>query len=85
MPGGREKEGAISTFWRYSKDEQRKKELEDKAVAGISFFRERYNAILSLHCYTLIELRSKKNLPLLKSVIQEGVALSGKPLRELMA
>ncbi len=68
-----------------SRDEQRKKELEDKAAASISSYRERYNAILSLHCYTLLELRSKKNLPLLKSVIQEGVVLSGKPLRELMA
>lgn len=67
------------------RDERKKKELEDKAAAGIPFFRERYNAVLSLHCYTLIELRSKKNLPMLKSVIQEGLLLSGKPLRELMA
>jgi len=68
-----------------ARDERRKKELEDKSAASIPFFRERYNAVLSLHCYTLVELRSRKNLPLLKSVIQEGAPLSGKPLRELMA
>jgi len=82
---GTGKKGSDIDVLAVSRDEQRKKELEDKAIAAILFFRERYNAVLSLHCYTLIELRSKKNLPLLKSVLQEGVALSGKPLRELMA
>lgn len=82
---GTGKRGSDIDVLAVSRDEQRKKELEEKAAASISFFRERYNAVLSLHCYTLIELRSKKNLPLLKSVMQEGVALSGKPLRELMA
>lgn len=82
---GTAKRGSDIDVLAVSRDEQRKKELEDKAAAGISFFRERYNAVLSLHCYTLIELRSKRNLPLIKSVIQEGVTLSGKPLRELMA
>jgi predicted nucleotidyltransferase len=81
---GTGKRGSDIDVLAVSRDEQRKKELEDKAAAGISFFRERYNAVLSLHCYTLIELRSKRNLPLIKSVIQEGVTLSGKPLRELM-
>ena len=82
---GTEKRGSDIDVLAVSRDERRKKELEDKAEASIPYFRERYNAVLSLHCYTLIELRSKKNLPLLKSVIQEGVGLSGKPLRELMA
>ncbi len=82
---GTGKRGSDIDVLAVARDERRKKELEDKATAGIPFFRERYNAVLSLHCYTLIELRSKKNLPLLKSVIQEGAALSGKPLRELIA
>ncbi len=82
---GAGKKGSDIDVLAVSRDERRKKELEDKAAASISFFRERYNAILSLHCYTLLELKSRKNLPLLKSVIQEGVGLSGKPLRELMA
>ena len=85
LAGGTGKRGSDIDVLAVSRDEQRKKELEDKAAAKISFFRERYNAVLSLHCYTLLELRSRKNLPLLKSVIQEGVMLSGKPLRELMA
>lgn len=82
---GTGKRGSDIDVLAVSRDELRKKELEDKAAASIPFFRERYNAVLSLHCYTLIEMRSKKNLPLLKSAIQEGVALSGKPLHELLA
>lgn len=66
-----------------ARDERRKMNLEDNAAAAVAFFRERYNAVLSLHCYTLDELRSKKNLPLVKSVIREGVLLSGRPLHEL--
>jgi len=82
---GTGKRGCDIDLMAIARDERRKKELEDKAAANTPFFRERYNAVLSLHCYTLVELRNKKNLPLLKSVIQDGVALSGKPLRELMA
>ncbi len=82
---GAGKKGSDIDVLAVSRDERRKKELEDKAAASISFFRERYNAILSLHCYTLLELKSRKNLPLLKSVIQEGLELSGKPLLGLMA
>jgi predicted nucleotidyltransferase len=82
---GTGKRGSDIDVLAVARDERRKKELEDKAAAGTPFFRERYNAVLSLHCYTLIELESKKNLPLLKSVIQEGAALFGTPLRELIA
>jgi len=82
---GTGKRGSDIDVLAVAKDDRRKKELEDKAAAGIPFFRERYNAVLSLHCYTVLELRSRKNLPLLKSITREGAALSGKPLRELMA
>jgi predicted nucleotidyltransferase len=82
---GTGKRGSDIDVLAVARDERRRQELENKAAAGITFFRERYNAILSLHCYTLVELRSKKNLPLLGSVLQEGVLLSGIPLRELMA
>jgi len=82
---GTGKRGSDIDVLAVARDERRKQELEDKAVNSISFFRERYNAVLSLHCYMLVELRSKKNLPLLKTVIQEGVVLFGKPLRELIA
>jgi hypothetical protein len=61
-----------------------KANLEEKAAALTPFFRERYNSLLALHCFTLDELRSKRTLPLLRSVKQEGVTLSGKPLRELL-
>lgn len=65
-------------------DERMKSELEEKAASLAPFFRERYNALLSLHCLTLDELRGKKTLPLLRSVKNEGVTLSGKPIGELL-
>lgn len=65
-------------------NEGMKAELEERSASLIPLFRERYNALLSLHCFTLKELRSKMTLPLLRSVKAEGVTLSGKPLSGLL-
>lgn len=81
---GTEKRGSDVDVLAIAGDERIKTDLEEKAASLTPFFRERYNLLLSLHCFTLDELRSKKTLPLLKSVMKEGVTLSGKPLRELL-
>lgn len=65
-------------------DEGMKADLEELSASLVPFFRERYNSLLSLHCFTLKELRSKKKLPLFRSVKEEGMTLSGKPLSELL-
>jgi predicted nucleotidyltransferase len=81
---GTEKKGSDIDVLAIAGDESAKADLEEKAASLAPFFRERYNSLLSLHCLTLAELRSKKTLPLLKSAKEEGVTLSGKPLRELL-
>ncbi len=65
-------------------NERMKRDLEEKAVSLTPVFRERYNSLFSLHCFTLDELHNKKTIPLLRSAKEEGVALSGKPLSELL-
>lgn len=79
-----EKRGSDIDILAIARDERAKADLEEKAEALAPFFRERYNSLLSLHGFTLDELRNKKAMPLLKSVKEEGVTLSGKPLRELL-
>ena len=81
---GTEKRGSDIDVLAIAGDERMKADLEEKSASLAPFFRERYNFLLSLHCFTLDELRSKKTLPLLRSVKEEGVTLSGKPLRELL-
>lgn len=81
---GAEKRGSDIDVLAIAADERMKADLEEKAASLTPFFRERYNSLLALHCFTLDELQSKKTLPLLRSVDQEGVTLSGKPLRELL-
>ncbi len=81
---GTEKRGSDIDVLAVARDELAKTKLEEKAESLSAFFRERYNSLLSLHCFTLDELRNKKTLPLLRSVIDEGVTLSGKPIRELI-
>ncbi len=68
-----------------ARDGRIKTQLEDKAESLISFYRQRYNSLLSLYCLALPELKDKKTLPLLRSILTEGVTISGKPLRELLA
>jgi predicted nucleotidyltransferase len=62
-----------------------KTQLEEKAASLTPLFQHRYNALLSLHCYTLPELKDRKALSLLGSAMKEGVTISGKPLTELLA
>lgn len=81
---GTEKSGSDIDILAIARDDRVKSELEEKSASLAPFFRERYNALLSLHCLTLDELRGKKTLPLLRSVKEEGVTLSGKPVRELL-
>jgi predicted nucleotidyltransferase len=84
MVKGTDKRGSDIDVMAIASDERMKADLEEKAASLTPFFRERYNALLSLQVFTLDELRSKKTLPLLKAVIQEGVTLSGKPLRAMI-
>jgi predicted nucleotidyltransferase len=82
---GTQKRGSDIDVLAIASDGRMKTELEEKAASLTPFFRERYNSLLSLQAFTLDDLRSKKTLPLLKSVLQEGVTLSGKPLRALLS
>ena len=84
LASGMEKRGSDIDVLAVANDDRTKLGLEEKAAALVPFYRERYNTLLSLHCFTLKELKKKKNSPLIKSVIQEGVLISGKPLGELM-
>lgn len=81
---GTEKRGSDIDVLAIAGDEQAKKALEEEALSLIPFFRERYNSLLSLHCFALDELQKKKSLPLLRSAKEEGITLFGKPLRELL-
>lgn len=67
-----------------ARDGQAKRSLEVNTETQAPFFRERYQALLSLHCMTVDDLRKKRTLPLIKSVLRNGVRLSGRPLQELL-
>jgi predicted nucleotidyltransferase len=82
---GVEKRGSDIDVLAIARDGSMKTQFEEKAESLTSFYRQRYNALLSLHCFTLSELKDKKALPLLRSILKEGVTISGKPLRELFA
>jgi predicted nucleotidyltransferase len=81
---GEEKRGSDIDVLAIARDGSMKAQLEEKAES-LTSYRQRYNALLSLHCFTLSELKDKKALPLLRSILKEGVTISGKPLRELFA
>jgi predicted nucleotidyltransferase len=81
---GTEQRGSDIDVLAIAGDDRMKADLEEKSASLAPFFRERYNALLSLHCFTLAELKSKRNLPVIRSVKEEGMTLSGKPLRELV-
>lgn len=82
---GTETRGSDIDVLAIARDESMKTQLEEKAESLAPVFRQRYNALLSVHCYVLSELKNKKTLPLLKTVLKEGITISGKPLRELLA
>lgn len=81
---GEEKKGSDIDVIAVVKDEKKKAAMEGKAESAVPYFNERFNALLSLHCFTLDEFRARKNLSMIKSVAREGIVLSGKPLRELL-
>jgi predicted nucleotidyltransferase len=80
---GKEMRGSDIDIIAVVKDEREKIEVEEKAASKVSYFRERFNSLLSLHCFTPNEIKGKKNMPLIKSVIKEGIVLSGKPLKDI--
>ncbi len=81
---GTEKKDSDIDVMAVVRDDRTKARLEEKAVSFVPFFQERFNALLSLHCFTLEEIRKKAGLQLLKSVQHEGVTISGKPINELL-
>ena len=81
---GTESKGSDIDVLAVVRDEQAKERLEEEAASFVPFFQERFSALLSLHCFTLEEIRKKAVLPLLDSVRNEGVTLAGKPIYELL-
>lgn len=81
---GEERRGSDIDVFAVAESGGRKKELEERAETLIPFFRERYHALLSLHCMTHAELRGKAGLALLRSVRSEGVHVSGTPIGDLL-
>ena len=80
---GEEKKGSDIDLMVVARDEREKKTVEEKAELRAQYFNKRYNALLSLHCFTLSEIKAKKASPLIKSIIKEGMVVSGKPIGEL--
>jgi predicted nucleotidyltransferase len=81
---GEEKKGGDIDVMAVVRDEKKKSEMEEMASSKVLYFNKRYNALLSLHCFTLNEIKGKKTLPLIKSVIKDGIVLCGKSLGELL-
>lgn len=81
---GEEKKGSDIDVIAVVKDEKKKAEMERKAESAAPYFNERFNGLLSLHCFTLDEFRARRNLSMIKSVMREGVVLSGKLSGELL-
>jgi len=81
---GEERKGSDIDFIVVAKDARGKTAVEEKAESMTSYFNKRYNALLSLHCFTLSEIKRKKDSPLIKSIIKQGIVISGKPLSELL-
>lgn len=81
---GEEKKGSDIDVIAVVKDEKKKAGIEGKAESAVPYFNERFNGLLSLHCFTLDEFRARRNLSMIKSVIREGIVLSGKASGELL-
>ena len=81
---GDERNGSDIDIIAVVKDERKKREAEEKVASNVPYFRARFNGILSMHCFTKNEIKGRKTLSLIKSVMKEGIALSGKSLGELL-
>ncbi len=79
---GEEKKGSDIDVMAVVRGERERAAMEEKAASMASYFTERFNGLLSVHCLTVDEVKGKKALPLLGSVMKEGVVLAGKPLSE---
>ncbi len=81
---GEEKNGSDIDVLAIVKDETKKREVEDKTASKVPHFNTRFKGLLSLHCFTLNEIKGKKTLFMLRSAMREGIRLSGKPLGTLL-
>jgi predicted nucleotidyltransferase len=81
---GDEKKGSDMDVIAVVKDERKKLKMEEEAESKNPYFYERFGGLLSLHCFTLGEIRARKGLPLIKSVMKEGMVLYGKPVGDLL-
>ncbi|MBI1865308.1 MAG: nucleotidyltransferase domain-containing protein [Nitrospirae bacterium] len=79
---GEEKEGSDIDVMAVVKGEREKAAMEEKAASMAFYFSERFDGLLSIHCLTVDEIRRRKDLPLMRSVMKEGVILAGKRLSE---
>lgn len=79
---GEEGRGSDIDVMAVVKDEREKSTMEERAATAVSFFHERYKGLLSVNCFTVDEIREKKAMPLIRTVMMEGVVLAGKPLSE---
>ena len=80
---GEERNGSDIDVIAVVKDKRKKREVEENTASKAPYFRVRFNGILSLHCFTLNEIKGRKTLSFIKSVMKEGIVLSGKSLGEL--
>lgn len=81
---GDEKKGSDIDVIAVVKNGIEKSRVEEKAASKALYFNDRYGGLLSLHCFTLDEIKGKKALPLIKSIKKEGLLLSGKPLEDVI-
>ena len=81
---GKEKKGSDIDVMAIVRDKKGKEKVNETAASQFPYFNERFNGLLSLNCYTLAEMKSKKDSPLIQAVIKEGIVLWGKPLAELL-
>ena len=79
---GEEKKGSDIDVMAVVKGEREKAAMEEKAAAMASYFSERFDGLLSIHCLTVDEVKRRKDLPLLRTVMKEGMIISGKRLSE---
>ena len=79
---GEERRGSDIDVMAVVKDEGGKSAMEDKAASMVPYFNERFTGLLSLHCFTIDEIKGKKTTPLIDSAMKEGVVLAGKPLSQ---
>src|SRR4030067_470910 len=64
---GEEKKGSDIDVMAVVKGEREKAAMEEKAAAMASYFSERFDGLLSIHCLTVDEGKRRKDLPVLRN------------------